>query len=666
MKRLRNSFIIDTCYTIKSHSLKIHSLKVPWDKISNIIEPLHGLDPPTKDVKWNFDIEYSKMYMSLSDEIESLMEYLLTPYIFNINPNEDSDVGNVNNRSDGDEDIMSLIKNDNGLQTTIGEEYIYIETLKETSIILKLIFIRNTKLYSDWETISPLSGDSKTFSLRQCLFIQIAKIDILVWLFSKKATKKKQFCKKTESYEDFQGISEYGIVPKINYDCQTEFIDEKDSLWMKIASKPIFEQVHTNNHLPTITTTTPYIQPPTDSSNLTSRLNNLFMLHQAKNKNVDFVRFKSNDSKDTINDTANKLQKSEFGKMNSTLEKPKPILLYSQFDLEESFRLLLYRWKTINYHMEIVDYTKLLLLRSFFIIIFGGRSEKLGHDLSKSVFDANYTPGDYIYRMTIRFFYITEKIFKFECFRTLSRFSNLTFIPNFEQEHEIITKKLQSICLIWVKSESSKFYSDTIRKRHLELQVPPGDDDWLKYISPFEAIMVNNILEKLHSTAYGIISETANKSLEEIIVTKPIPISKLHDELVLIIVNLFFADYEQFSFKDEFVYDEMKEGKLINRQCKLDKPFLAVLFSKFLVHFQDSSNSPNDMQYVNVRKSVLLEIDPDNNMLCYNGLVLKAIVNDNTIYQAVATLLLLLNSKYPDMDNIRYMYQKISSHKLSD
>lgn len=649
MRRVRESYILGLTKNIREKCYEIQRLQVPWDKVSNIVDPIYNLEPPTKNVELTFYIQFKEVYTKLSSEIDSLLIYLTIDYdcidLKIIDNNLKSDIANIRKDDEGLKSINAHLDN--------NSEYHYIENLQHSLFLLELVLIQNSKISLTWKSVT---HKNTTFSLRNCIFIQICRLRSIIYIFSKNECDERIRMKRTFNSSDFDELKSMGIIPTLKTINQT-FTNENDSLWMKVLS---LNNNNNNNNSSSI-------------SSIRSGKDNTKLITNGTAKYS--FKFTNNSNNSSNSSNISKIQKSGFDIVDELKEQPKLILLYSLFDLEESFRFLLYRWKSINYHIKLEKYVNLLLTRVSMIITFNFRVENLYNKNIRSEFinlNETISEHDYCYKMCIKIYHIIEKLHRFNTFRTLVNIKHLD--NDYSSIHRLMVINLKSWCNEWVNNQNSKFYMDMVRKRHLELQLPPGDDEWLSYAFPFEPLTHNTIFEKLHCSIFPIISENANMPINDILTLKHSFLSKLHDEIVITAVDLLFLGFENYSFSKQYYYNENSETRLITKHYKINHPFLAVLFSKILVHVQDLTLIDNSSTKYETIKTSNLKIYDSDDRLKYKDLILYCVTNDNTIYESIATLILLLKKLNTNNNNsqpttheaddgssqfINYMYDKL-------
>lgn len=737
MKRAKDneSLLLDICEKICNGAIDIKKLMAPWDKISKLNDKLFNLEPPKKCYNYDFIIEYKKKIGSLKDEINSLYEYAVTPYMQI--PDDKKRKAYMLERNQQD---------DYGFSRIYKDEYEYITNLEKALFYLELCFIQNTKVSTLWTQVTKLKeNSSNTVTLRKFLFLEICRLKSFIYIFSLKEINQRKKLKRSQSLQDFPQVVALKLaVPVLSI--ENKYSDDSNSLWMiacesrdflaqrivqhsSINMKNSNSSMNNDNNSMQLDLGTDSQKKTATSSNTSSSSSSVLKNYQSflrkskqsttssqSNSSMDIsddeeLSNNNNNSSNSssrggggggiVNRIANESNSnssrspsalSKYLQSNNSsikrtpmlVEKPKLILLYTQTDLEEAFRFLLYRWKSVNYHLDIDNYVKLLLIRASMIMTFknygvefaNGFSNK-GHDNDDVDLENLYlnfkdiTFYDYQYKMEVRFYYILEKLSRFHSFRKLTHVQleneNLKFNLYYESEaltatktHALITQFLIDLTTKWASSQMGRFQAGRVRKRYMELLVPVGDKEWLEFISPTEPLTVTNILEKLHDNIYEMISKEANTPLSTILSEKSASIVKLHDEIVLTSVEMLFSDTKDisngFSFIHNFYYNEINEDRLINTNKILKEPFLAVLFSKILVHYQVPCS-----HLKNIKESNLILLDSSNQSNC-KQLVLTCVTNDSSIYHVIATLLILLKRDFPQSKKTTHMWQKLMSN----
>lgn len=319
------------------------------------------------------------------------------------------------------------------------------------------------------------------------------------------------------------------------------------------------------------------------------------------------------------------------------------ISLFSQFDLEECFRILLYRWKMVDYHDELEKYVSLLVTRACCLIAFNGESERFRTPRSKNavavstaakpdvssrnpyldvetffftITDRTISPNpvrlcnfDYVHRQECRFFEIMEKLHRMNFRRILIRSptSSSTTIPPLVPNKEDV-KSVSAFFESWIKrwSTGSTVASSTseLRNRYLQLLMPTCDVWWLKYLYPSQPSNVTNVFRKLHETTYQAMTVEAGRSPAEVVMEKSVATRKLRDELIFQTLETLFlncddgpggtsgtaSDVQRSSLR-EFLLKEDIEDSVISATNTIHKPFLAYLFSRLYVHFYRHSRT---------------------------------------------------------------------------
>jgi hypothetical protein len=194
---------------------------------------------------------------------------------------------------------------------------------------------------------------------------------------------------------------------------------------------------------------------------------------------------------------------------------------------------------------------------------------------------------------------------------------------------------------------------------------------------------VDSIFKKLHNEVSETLINEACTQVSSIFLKNSVSVTKLRDELVLQSVETIFAFVGNnasknlkpiingnFSFKHRFVITEdIEDATMSNDYCFSKKPFLALLFSRYMVHkthhsIIDNNNNNNNnstadkssnsssncsttevIQSLNPTKLTIPILLPHN---IKKRNVLFAYQEDPTIYHVLSRLVILLASKFSE------------------
>lgn len=418
---------------------------------------------------------------------------------------------------------------------------------------------------------------------------------------------------RTKAIFDFPNIKEYEVC-KPRFTTKKEFYDETNSIWIKLG-RLLFD----NSSTP-------------DSS--------------AKGNGTSSLRTPQ-----------------------STVLVEKPISLYTQSDLEDAFRLLMYRWKTVEYHRELGAYVELLMDRAAFLIVFSGSAEGHGQQHHNHAPINHYidckdfitkTPNgvavtfDYLYRLEIRFESILFKLNRLNLRRSIINTQESALGDTDSGQYEFLATFFKQYVFKWANGPMAALNSDGNRNRYMILLVPPGDEVWLSYLYPLDSVStVDTIFKKLHPDVSETLINESTTPVATTILRNSVSVAKVRDEIVMQAIESIFSfvgDNSRnlkpiingnFSFKHKFLFDELSEDSLLSKEFKLSKkPFLAVLFSRYMVHRAALPPGLNAIHPVVPAVDVLPET-------IKRRTVLHAYQGDATVYHALARLMIILRTEFP-------------------
>ncbi len=339
-------------------------------------------------------------------------------------------------------------------------------------------------------------------------------------------------------------------------------------------------------------------------------------------------------SKKSPNDPASS-SSSSSSRNDKKKDEEKKISLFSQSDLEECFRIVMCRWKMVDYHEELERYISLLVYRMCCIISFNGTAERCfsseDKDETKSqkyITSESYyldvpeftcwmpfSSGrgdkkllrkicnfDYIHRQESRFFDIMEKFHRMNFRRIMIEIKELPpKMPSVESDRYVLSiDDVASFFKEWIErwcknDEFASFSSSDLRNRYLKLLLPSCDVQWLKYAYPTEPPTVTNTFRNMHETTYEMMVLEAGRSAASIIGENSVSTRKLYDEVVFQTLETLFLDCDEgngiappgdvrLSHLRELLFKEEIEDMCIKHSHIVRKPFLAYVFSRLYVH----------------------------------------------------------------------------------
>ncbi len=526
----------------------------------------------------------------------------------------------------------------NDKKIMFNQAQILVTNLREALIILEE-FSANTGFLTDtWTEIRTHENGTK-FTLRGQLFFELYKIRILILFLSASNIKHLLHLK----YPGSPTVSNFPLTTKFNISLikygNHFFHDESKSMWMRVAYffKDVFQAEDVSTH---------EVFKPTTTTK----------------------------------------------KKSNTLHEKK-ILLYSISDLEEAFKMILFRWKLIDFCDDIPGYVNLLLDRMALIIFFQSNCEHVGTNVDEQMHinkemleetnrqkknstiinkkepflniyldETQYTKTksevktlsdskltfDYLYRSELRYHVLTYKLNKLSLRRKLNKeiISDTNNYLELASFFETYIKK-------WATSAHAEYYEDKMNKRHLDLLIPPGDDRWVNFFYPYDHTSTpDGIIKKLYKDLYQTKTKEAITKISDIIKKRSVSNIKFHDELVMIGIEPTFSDTivgsnKKFSFQERFFKNENDEENLFSSEYVYSqKPFLAIFFSRIMVH--------------TFYKKPIISISTDIPLTVQKRVILEVYNEDATIYHAIARLLIILQKKHQHSTITKFLWEKVA------
>jgi hypothetical protein len=522
-------------------------------------------------------------------------------------------------------------------------EYEFVQKLISCLLILETYSIRNSEASSNWSKIrfyehNPDSNvlqkkRSSVFSLRTNLFKELCKIRVMIYCFSLPKRIAREKNRRTELFSDFPFISacDLGMAIKSS---DTILTDESKSLWMRFLKEE-------------------RISSP--------------IFDEEMDKEEDSM----------------------------LIEKTKPILMYNQHELDESFKLLFYKWNMVNYNIQLELYVQMLLTRVAFFVAFENMGVeyidrpalyKQSEFFNEKEFEFGGLLADrFFIKFDLRYYYTIVKLHRLNCQRIIMSFDTTRLSYLIEPSpkdisgddkvmYEFLANRLKNWMYEWANGQMGIIGADNIKKKHLKLLLPPGDKEWLQFDSKSEALTVTNIIAKLHPDKLQDITSSSDMKPSEIIGTTSniVKIQRLHDKVVLRAIESIFSEEDKdisksFSFYKTFMISEKKEILNFNNiNNDQHMPFLAYCFSRIHIHFHtnslykyEDSSLFNEMKQ---EKASNYDTTPfSTDMLCnlYGSSILTALVSDKTIYHVVSHFLLIMKKLFPDSGVTKHLWDRV-------
>lgn len=642
----------------------LYDLKPPLDRVSKTNVVSSSISDPTKDELINYREQYTECIYELASSIDQLYSILVIPVILNKSNYSVSQLISTSSTRVHEivqhcHELLNEYYVNSSLVSIYFTNLFAIPTVTETTNWVSSVPIKANTVYSKTQENPSSSSNSSSnqtinvtsqlkpqsqqtsgikTSFRNHLLLELLKLRILNNLFD--STKFPSYNKSIDKYQTktiahFPGIASFELF-KSRPTTKRELHDESSSLWVKYA-----HILHNTN---------------SSQSEQGSRKNN-------KNTN------------EVIKETM--------------LLVEKPIMMYTQNDLEDAFRLVMYRWKMVDYNKDLALYVDLLMDRAAYLIIFNGTSEGLhasrynvsgthtthsNRYLDSKQFYELISDGlcitnfDYAYRMELRFYALLFKLNRLFLKRSIIVKSPIP--EKSAGSYEAIAQFFKKYAFNWSNSPMAELNKDVNRNRYMSLLIPPGDQEWLSYLFPLDsASTIDSIFKKLHKEVSETLINEACTQVSSIFLKNSVSVTKLRDELVLQSVETIFAFVGNnaskslkpiingnFSFKHRFVITEdIEDATMSNEYCFSKKPFMALLFSRYMVHktyhtvLNNNSNDGGDTsEIIQKLKTILLSntIPMPNNIKKRN--VLFAYQEDPTIYHALSRMVILLASDFPD------------------
>lgn len=291
----------------------------------------------------------------------------------------------------------------------------------------------------------------------------------------------------------------------------------------------------------------------------------------------------------------------------------KPVLSFTQMELEESLRVLLFRWQLVDFHEELRLYVEALSFRMFQLIsclhdertldavefrleiktfneYYVRSLEKTGtmegyYDLSKH---KNESPvprrcfkynASWFYKCQVRFFFLFNKL-RFFTERTV--LGNPNDIPPLESNFSMAWMKNW---ITWRIQLSHAALREEVAEEYISKLVPPGDTEWLAYAF-YNAGSKNasRILEVHHKKYHSMLTKEASTKPDAIVTQKLPSCIGMHDWIVLIMIHKYLIN-EHIQFLDKYVVRHQDAMAKLDTLLRKPGPLLVQFFSRFLVFY---------------------------------------------------------------------------------
>ncbi len=640
------SILQNMCKTLLQEVHQLSQIVAPWNKYSKTVGSAMNMPDPTIEMEHQFGLAFGTKLIVINTCLNQLLEYSFLPYLGL--KGQDSEI------------YTRQRSNDAGFtekQTLHGElEYAYIHVLKEVLFLMELYYVQTTKASTSFVRIRVREERTRLLekkSVRQYtlagqLLFEMARVRVLLYCFSLKNNTERETNRRTPYMNDFPNV----IATRLSHSAMTRDTTQNQdvhSLWMYISMGAEAES--------------PFLKP----------------------KDITLPKGQGPD-------------------------RPKCIMLYSMCDLEHAFCFLFYGWTLVNYSADLEQYVQALLNRTSMLLCFKNTgvecfscpalyNAEVFMDHTEFILPGFQFRDSYLYRMSLRFYYLLEKLNRFRNMRCIVRYkeNNLKFLGEHEAIYGKITEYFMKWCDQWASGQMGEIAQEGIRKRYLELLVPPGDKEWLIFDMPTEAVTVTNIISKLHEKLSEVIFRKTNTKIADIIkkglgedkkfgsdIGNVGAIQRLHDEIVLRAIEPLFTDNSEdvakaFSFTEMFVFNEEREDAIFTRHAQLaekDYPFFAFLFSRLVVHVRASmeefeqsppasgeAEGPYTLSKLSLaQKSQFYRLAAAPGILdMYEPTILTAILTDKTIYAALAHFMIIMLLAHPKSQETQYLWTKLNS-----
>lgn len=310
----------------------------------------------------------------------------------------------------------------------------------------------------------------------------------------------------------------------------------------------------------------------------------------------------------------------------------KKISEFTQMELDESLKFLLYRWQLLDYHPELEIYVEALNFRmfqlftylqdentmdsnSFRIEIFlpdvpfvcsleTTGTDEAYHNLTRHGTNSRktYKPNaSWLFRCQTRFYYLSSK---------LSTFTERIKKGTPDKPEPLLMAGIDHVGRSWLKdwvikriSNSHSTLNEQFSEEYLKCLLPPGDTEWASYaFYDNNTSGANGLLAKFHKNVYSILTKEASTDPETVIKRNDAKNVAIHDYLVLQTLHNYLktATNGEIDFLSKFTLkhsDFFRKLSFLKKKGDKFEPVLVQFFSRYLVYYEKSVYWDPDVYY---------------------------------------------------------------------